>query len=427
MTRRLRATAVVGATADPYARVAVVERLLLGELPRLLAGAAPIMLGGMGTMALASLLLGELASEEDRQIVLRGLPHNPTTEMNLALWALAHEVRADPVAASLVENTPAAQLAAAYQTGSLPTLLQLGLADFLALYGHRSIAELDIGVPRWSEDPTYLMGVLTTYLRLRDPARTPDRQFRRAAQEAMAMLAELTRRAQRTSRVRGMLVRFFLTRARALSGMREMPRFAIALLLAQARVILWPVGDALVEAGRLEKVDDIFFLSLSEASAALHGTDLRATVAERRTRYDQERTRRHVPLVLLSDGTEPTVATADMEALDGQLRGTPASPGVVTAPARVLHDPVGAQLAAGEILVAPATDPGWTPLFLTAGGLVMEMGGAMSHGAIVAREYGIPAVVGVAGAIEQIHTGQLLTVNGSTGTVAFERRPGADG
>ena len=104
--------------------------------------------------------------------------------------------------------------------------------------------------------------------------------------------------------------------------------------------------------------------------------------------------RRHVPRVLLSDGTEPARRDAG-SAGGGVLRGTPASGGVVTGMARVILDPGDAHLEPGEILVAPSTDPGWTPLFLTAGGLVMEMGGPMSHGAIVAREYGIPAVVGV--------------------------------
>ena len=92
----------------------------------------------------------------------------------------------------------------------------------------------------------------------------------------------------------------------------------------------------------------------------------------------------------------------------------------MTAKARVILDPTGAHLAPGEILVAPSTDPGWTPLFLTAGGLVMEMGGAISHGAVVAREYGIPAVVGVAGAIERISTGQQITVDGAAGKIIIE-------
>ena len=92
---------------------------------------------------------------------------------------------------------------------------------------------------------------------------------------------------------------------------------------------------------------------------------------------------------------------------------------MVTGTARVIRSPQGARLEPGEILVAPSTDPGWTPLFLTAGGLVMEMGGMMSHGAVVAREYGIPAVVGVAGATEQVTTGQQVTIDGAAGTVTL--------
>jgi pyruvate,water dikinase len=109
------------------------------------------------------------------------------------------------------------------------------------------------------------------------------------------------------------------------------------------------------------------------------------------------------------------------------LSGTPASGGVVSGIARVVLDPGNAHLEPGEILVAPSTDPGWTPLFLTAGGLVMEMGGPMSHGAIVAREYGIPAVVGVPEATERLETGQKITVDGSEGIVSQEPGGGAGG
>jgi pyruvate,water dikinase len=424
LTDMLRDAANVTATTDPRTRVVAVERLFFDTLPRLLSSTAPVMLGGMGTFIFASKLLGDLASEDERQIVVRGLPHNPTTEMNLALWALAQALHVDPPSSALVQNTPPAELNDAYRSGSLPPALQHGLADFLASYGHRSVNELDLGVPRWSENPTYVFGVLASYLQLRDSAQAPDRQFQRAVHEAEAMLAELTCRAKRTSQLRGLLVGFFLRRARALGGLREMPRFAIALLLAQARALLSPVGAALVQAGRLAHADDIFFLSLPEVHAALDGSDFRNIVRERRTQYDQERARRHVPLVLLSDGTEPTSASAALRSADEWLRGTPASPGRATARARIILDPHAAQVAHGEILVARSTDPGWTPLFLIAGGLVMEMGGAMSHGPIVAREYGIPAVVGVAGATEHIQTGQLITVDGTTGTVTFA--PGQD-
>jgi len=126
--------------------------------------------------------------------------------------------------------------------------------------------------------------------------------------------------------------------------------------------------------------------------------------------------------VLLSDGT-------DLEALGGRsepttadaLTGTPASAGQVRGKARVVLEPQGARLEPGEILVAPSTDPGWTPLFLTAGGLVMEMGGAMSHGAVVAREYGIPAVVGVAHATARIRSGETIEVDGAAGTIRLLR------
>ena len=140
----------------------------------------------------------------------------------------------------------------------------------------------------------------------------------------------------------------------------------------------------------------MFFLDLVEARAGARraATCARSSRARRET-YDAELRRRHVPRVMLSDGTEPEAATLRGGRRDGALVGTPASAGAVTGVARVILDPVGAHLEPGEILVAPSTDPGWTPLFLTAGGLVMEMGGANSHGAVVAREYGIPAVVGV--------------------------------
>jgi len=204
--------------------------------------------------------------------------------------------------------------------------------------------------------------------------------------------------------------------------MREMPKFCIILLFARVRALLWPVGEKLAKVERLESPEDIFFVSLPEARAALAGRDLHSVVRERRAVYAQEIRRRHVPRVLLSDGTEPTAEEAPdaASAADGALRGTPASPGTVTAKARVILDPTGAHLEPGEILVAPSTDPGWTPLFLTAGGLVMEMGGAMSHGAVVAREYGIPAVVGVPHATERIITGQRITVDGSAGTIGVQ-------
>jgi pyruvate,water dikinase len=396
------------------------ERLLLGGPPGMLPNVPPVFAAGLAANALAGKLLGSLATDDERRVAMRALPHNPTTEMDLALWALAKVASADPDSATILSETPPERLAEDYRDGSLPPKFQASLADFLRLYGHRGVAEIDLGLPRWSEDPTYIMGVLANYLRLDDPRAAPDVKFGRATLEADEMIAELTRRASGRGRLRGALVGFLLGRARELSGLREMPKFCIVLLMARARELLWPVGEELAQAGRLTRAGDIFFVSIPESWAALAGADLRVLVRERRAVYERETGRRHVPRLLLSDGTEPAPETREA-AVEGVLHGTPASGGVVSGRARVILDPGDAHLEPGEVLVAPSTDPGWTPLFLTAGGLVMEMGGPMSHGAIVAREYGIPAVVGVPDATESIETGQRITVNGSSGEISDAR------
>jgi rifampicin phosphotransferase len=408
--------------ADAAARLDAFERLMLTAPPRMLPRLLGIMAPAMLSLALAGRLLRGRARADELQTITRGAPHNPTTEMDLALWSLSVDLRADPVSrAALLERAPA-DLAAAYRAAALPTRLQDGLAAFLARYGFRSIGEIDIGVPRWSEDPTHLLGALANYVRLGEDALAPDAQFARGAREAEAMVAALLARVHGPRRL---LLRFVLRRVRELIGSREAPKFHIIRLLATpARELLKPVGAELAARGRIADADDVFFLTLPEARRAVAGEDLGARITARRQAFERERARRRIPRVLLSDGTDAEAALVSPRAaaspsVSGGWRGSPASPGVATGLARVIRSPQGARLEPGEILVAPSTDPGWTPLFLTAGGLVMEMGGMMSHGAVVAREYGIPAVVGVAGATEQIATGQQLTVDGSAGLVAL--------
>jgi phosphohistidine swiveling domain-containing protein len=418
LERRLR-EAAVGGPLSPDDALAAVERLLAAA-PALLFQVSPLMLAGMLSFTLAGKLLGVLATGAERQVVLQGTLDNPTVAMNQALWRLARDVQADAPAVRLLQDTPPSQLAAAYQGGALPAALQRGLTGFLQQYGHRSVDELDLGVSRWAEEPGYVLGMLAGCLALRDPAQAPDRQLQRAAAAGEAMVAELARRATRRGPLRGLLVGVCLRRARTLGGTRELPRHILALILAQARALLRPVATALVERGQLEQGDQIVFLTLPEVAVALAGTDMRATAQERRARYAEERERRHVPLVLVSDGTEPSIPQPHEESHGQLLQGTAAAAGRATGFARVLHDPHGATLLPGEILVASATDPGWTPLFLSAGGLVMELGGVMAHGAIVAREYGLPAVVGVSGATTRIATGSRITLDGTTGTVVVE-------
>ncbi len=416
----LRQLQMIVPGASAAERLDAFEHALLFNIPRIARTVLPVAFAGIMSAVSGSRLLKSIATYDEVQTVLRSLPHNPTTEMDLSLWGLAQRIRTDAMVADMVEKTPPEQLAQAYREEKLPPLLQQGLAAFLQMYGHRGVAEIDLGLARWSEDPAHILGVLANYLQLKNPELAPDVQFERGAQSAEFMIRELTRRARRKSWFYGILVRFDLRRIRELTGIREYPKYSFILLFAHCRKLLLTVGEELVEAGRLEKAEDIFFLTLPEAREAVNGKDMRPLVRERRASYEYELKRRHIPRVLLSDGTEPTGELASGETSDGALRGTPASAGKVTAKARVVMEPAGARLEPGEILVAPSTDPGWTPLFLTAGGLVMEMGGSMSHGSVVAREYGIPAVVGVHGATTRIATGQRITVDGSNGVVVIE-------
>jgi phosphohistidine swiveling domain-containing protein len=366
-----------------------IERVLQEEFPYLAPRILPVAGAGFIALWLARRMLGAEATSGELQTVLRGLPHNVTTEMDLELWRMAQRIRAD-------ESSSDREI-----------------ATFLSRYGHRAVAEIDLGMPRWSDDPSHIRGVIANYLRLSPGEGAPDEMFARGAAEAEAMIDTL---AERVGGLRGRLVRALLRRTRELAGIRELPKFHFVQIVAAARAELGIVGAELHRLGRIATPDDVYFLDFVQARAALRGLDLHDEVASARQRYDDELRRRHIPRVLLSDGTEPEAGLLS-DVTEGTLTGTPASSGVVTATARVILDPVGAHLEPGEILVCPSTDPGWTPLFLTAGGLVMEMGGANSHGAVVAREYGIPAVVGVPNAVATISTGQQITVNGSAGTV----------
>jgi pyruvate,water dikinase len=424
---QLAARLTVSASATADERLDDVERVLLQEPPRVMGTVAPVAAAGFAMLGMAGKLLDGMRQPGDLETVMRGLPHNVTTEMDLRLWKLASRVRADRsddgAVARLLREQPLEELTRRYRRGELPPVVQTGVAEILSRYGHRAVAEIDLGLPRWADDPTYIFGVLVNYLHLDDPALAPDAQFDRAAAAAEQTRQRLVAAARRRSRLRGGLVALGLSRARALAGLRELPKYDLVLVLAHARRQLAAVGAEMAAVGRLADRDDVFFLTLREARQ-LRGTDLRDVVSTRRQAYALELRRRRVPRVLLSDGTEPEAVAAVAAVIqgaaadgDGALIGTPASGGTVTGVARVVLDPVGAQLQPGQILVAPSTDPGWTPLFLTAGGLVMEMGGANSHGAVVAREYGIPAVVGVPDATHRIRDGEPITVNGSAGTV----------
>jgi pyruvate,water dikinase len=176
-----------------------------------------------------------------------------------------------------------------------------------------------------------------------------------------------------------------------------------------------------VESGELVHADDLMYLTFSElrALANRQERDWQALILQCREAYQRELLRRQVPRLLLSDGRAFYEGIRTQAEKSNTLAGSPVSPGSVQGRVRLVFDPSRAGLLPGEILVCPGTDPSWTPLFLTAAGLVMEVGGMMTHGAVVAREYGIPAVVGVDRATQRLQTGQWIAVDGSEGVITI--------
>ncbi|MCB9703286.1 MAG: phosphoenolpyruvate synthase [Myxococcales bacterium] len=401
---------------DPRANLAAIRAILAGTGFPLVTGIMPHVFGGFAALNLARRLLRGRAAAAEIEGTLRALPGNPTMAMDVELFALARALSGDPASARAIHREAAGALAAAYSAGTLPPAFQAGLGEFLARHGERGVAEVDVGVPRWREEPTQLFSILAGYLAAVEAGGAADLEHATRAAEAEAAIDAV---AATAGLGRRWLVRGLLRRARAVIGLREVPKLELVRSIAVVRALARRIGGALVEAGRIDAVDDVFFLRLAEIAAAIDGADLRAEIAARAAARAHEMRRRHVPRFILSDGSEPGAGggAAAVDAPDGALRGAAASTGVIRGVAHVVLDPREARLAPGEILVAPATDPGWTPLFLAASGLVMEMGGAMSHGAVVAREYGIPAVVGVADATSKIRSGQVIEVDGGNGIV----------
>jgi pyruvate,water dikinase len=430
-----------GQAARILAEQLALLRLILARAPYLIVHRLlPVFPSGIGMFYQLRRLAQAVPNGERLAMeVTRGLPHNVTTEMDLKLWAVAQTIRRDPAAAQHFARAGAAELAAAYRVGQLPAAAQAALQSFLELYGDRGLAEIDMGRPSWNDDPAPVFQALLSYLNITDPQQAPDRVFERGAQAAQAAIEAicvgLRQQPHGARKVR--LARFMARRVRALAGLRELPKFTAVRLMNVSLSAIQRSGQDLVAAGHLSRPDDIFFfhvVEMDELAAqqaadgrwpaaprlrAFLGQSLAGLVAERRALYAREQRRRQVPRLILGDGRTFYEGLAAPIAGADQLTGDPVSPGVVEGRVRVVLDPHTAQLQPGEILVCPGTDPSWTPLFLAAAGLVMEVGGMMTHGSVVAREYGLPAVVGVDQATHRLVTGQRIRLDGSSGLITL--------
>ncbi len=296
-------------------------------------------------------------------------------------------------------------------------LASTGLAEpwesFLDAYGHRGLYEVDVANPRWREQPDYLLDILVAYAAL--PQNTPPFNPQEQAQRRQQAEADTLRRIPFWLRA---WFRSTLHHTQIFSRYREQSKSHLVRLIDLARQICLRAGDELVQMELLDERDAIFFLQRDELIAALRGEldagRIQQHVAKRRLEHQRHATLQPPDVIV---GERPVYDTTPVD--QGLvLSGLPSSPGRVTGTARTLRIPQeNERLQAGDILVAPSTDPGWTPLFLLASGLVMETGGYLSHGAIVAREYGIPAVLNVPQAMQRIPDGATITLDGAAGTV----------
>lgn len=405
------------ANPDPWrrlsARLRTTRAALDAAFPVLLRRFAAIMGPGMAMLARVQ-RMAAAGGDRGRVLameVLRGLPGNVTTEMDLALWQTACTIGADAASAEAFTTLDAQALAERLTSGQLPETARDAVGAFLARYGMRGVGEIDLGRPRWRENPVDVLRTLQSYLRITDPEQAPDAVFARGRQSAEAATEELAALLGEPRRVR-----FLVGRMRSLIGARETPKFTMVQVFGVIREGLLASGADLVALGVLDHSDDVFFLHLDELERLPNESTVpwREVVAARRQVADRERRRRQVPRMIAGDGH----AFYEGVGHSGTgLGGSPVSPGVAEGPVRVVFDPQATQLLPGEILVCPGTDPAWTPLFLTAGGLITEVGGMMTHGSVVAREYGIPAVVGVHEATTRLHTGQRIRLDGGTGAI----------
>jgi pyruvate,water dikinase len=304
------------------------------------------------------------------------------------------------------------------------------LTQFIATYGYRAVREAELMTPRWREDPSLLFATLRLHLGARRESGAPDAAPGSPASEARRGGAWAQERAlatvrKRAGRLAAASVDTVARRAARFAALRERLRARVTEVLGMYRVLALELGRRLregdgVTAPGLDLPDAAFMATIEElrelCARRLDARALEPRLRARRAQWERDRRLPDPPRTFV--GEPPAAHARDVAASAGVLEGLPASPGEVTGPARVLTDPAdAATLREGEVLVVPCADVGWAPLFLVAAGVVAELGGTLSHASIVAREYGVPAVVNVANATRVIHTGDRVTVAGDRGRV----------
>ncbi|MDL5158251.1 phosphoenolpyruvate synthase [Actinomycetospora termitidis] len=365
--------------------------------------------------------VGEWLGEGDVSDTLTlSVPDNVTSQMGMALLDVADVIRPRPAVVAFLRGLS--------EDDSLDGLLDVeggaeaheALHGFLDTYGMRCIGEIDISRPRWAERPAALVPIVLGHV---DHAAPGDgrRRFDAGREQADRKGAEILERlrALPDGERKAAETRAMIDRLRTFIGYREFPKFAMIQRYFLYKQALLDEAGRLVDDGVLDAVDDMALLRFDELREVVRTRQVdRGLLDERRQALAVDRTLTP-PRVLTSDGEALSGTYRRDDLPDGALAGLPVSRGVVEGRARVVLDIADAAFESGDILVTAFTDPSWSPAFVAVVGLVTEVGGTMTHGAVVAREYGLPAVVGVERATQRIPDGQRIRVDGTSGSVEF--------
>lgn len=398
----------------------------IAELRRLLFGPRSfqaIMAGMEAAWWLNDHLEEWLGERNVADVLTQSVPHNVTSEMGLALLNVADVIRPHAEVVAFLQRVAAEDREGdgfLEELGELPGGREAAEAvrGFLERYGMRCPGEIDITRTRWSERPAMLVPVMLGNVRNFE-AGAGARRFEQGRQEALRkerdVLARLRalpdgeRKAAETERM--------IARVRTFAGYREFPKYGMVCRYLAYKQALWREADRLVRAGVLRDREDVFYLRFQELQEVVRTGEADGELVRRRREDFRWHETLRPPRVITSDGEVLAGRYQREDVPPGALAGLAVSAGTVEGRARVVPDMARADLAAGDILVTAFTDPSWTPLFVGIAGLVTEVGGLMTHGAVIAREYGLPAVVGVEGATRLIRDGQRIRVHGTDGYV----------
>ncbi|MFJ6755594.1 rifamycin-inactivating phosphotransferase [Streptomyces sp. NPDC091273] len=347
-------------------------------------------------------------------------PDNITSEMGLALLDVADAIRPHPEVVAFLQAIDPGDEAFLDELAKLAggTEARDAVEAYLDRYGMRCVGEIDITRPRWRERPATLVPAILDNVRNFEPgaARRRFEQGLRKAQEKerdvlsrLRALPDGDRKADEAKRM--------IDRVRTFIGYREYPKYGIVSRSFVCKQALLEEAERLVRAGVLAEQEDAFYLTFQELHEVVRSHRLDGRLVRQRKDAFRSYHALTPPRVLTSDGEAVTGAYRRDDVPAGALIGLAVSAGTVEGRARVVLDMGEADLEAGDILVTTFTDPSWSPLFVAVAGLVTEVGGLMTHGAVIAREYGLPAVVGVEGATRLIRDGQRIRVHGTGGYV----------